>query len=222
MKVRTQARHDAILEVARQVFLECGFERASMSEIARQVGGSKATLYGYFPSKEALFFAATQAEGRESLLETFTELEHQGKGDLRESLLRAGTALVSFMGLESTSAAHRMILAESGRSDIGQLFYEQGPKQGLQLLSRALEAAMARGELRPAEPFVSAQHLHGLLSSEVQARWFHRVTEPLLPSEAQAMAERAIDVFLYGYAVTRHAAPQEAATDPPVTPHTPT
>ena len=51
MRVRTQARRDTIIEAAIQLFEEAGYEGASMSELARRLGGSKATLYGYFPSK---------------------------------------------------------------------------------------------------------------------------------------------------------------------------
>lgn len=57
MRVRTEAKRDAILEAAAEVFLEAGFEGASMSQIAARAGGSKRTLYGYFPSKEELFVA---------------------------------------------------------------------------------------------------------------------------------------------------------------------
>ena len=67
MKVRTEARREAILEIASQVFLEFGFERASMAEIVRRIGGSKSTIYGYYPSKEALFQAVTQAMPMKSM-----------------------------------------------------------------------------------------------------------------------------------------------------------
>ena len=40
--------------------MELGYERTSMSEIAARLGGSKATLYSYFPSKEELFFGVVQ------------------------------------------------------------------------------------------------------------------------------------------------------------------
>ena len=51
MKVRTEARREAILEVASQVFVEFGFKRASMIEIVRRLGGSKSTIYGYYRYK---------------------------------------------------------------------------------------------------------------------------------------------------------------------------
>jgi AcrR family transcriptional regulator len=199
VKVRTQARREAILEVARQVFLECGYERASMSEIARRVGGSKATLYGYFPSKEALFVAASLAEGKKLMVEAMADLEQRGTEGLRQALQRMGTVLVEFLSREATIAAHRMVLAESGRSDIGQMFYEQGPREGLLLLGRVLQAAMARGELRSSNPLVAAQHLHGLLTCEVQGRWFYRLNTTLTAAEAHDIAARAVDVFLGGY-----------------------
>ena len=61
MKVRTEARRDAIVDAAAELFQECGYERASMNELARRLGGSKATLYNYFPSKESLLVAVVKA-----------------------------------------------------------------------------------------------------------------------------------------------------------------
>ncbi|MFT3998253.1 MAG: helix-turn-helix domain-containing protein, partial [Asticcacaulis sp.] len=50
-------RREAILDVASRIFLEEGFDAASMSAIAARVGGSKGTLYNYFKNKEELFEA---------------------------------------------------------------------------------------------------------------------------------------------------------------------
>jgi AcrR family transcriptional regulator len=49
MKTKTEGKRLAILKAAADVFREVGFERASMSEIRARIGGSKATLYNYFP-----------------------------------------------------------------------------------------------------------------------------------------------------------------------------
>ena len=51
------AREEAIVAAAEKVFLEKGFEEASMDEIAKEAEFTKRTLYQYFPSKESLFFA---------------------------------------------------------------------------------------------------------------------------------------------------------------------
>ena len=51
-----------ILEGARLVFMELGFDGASMGEIARAAGVSKGTLYVYFADKNALFEAIVEQE----------------------------------------------------------------------------------------------------------------------------------------------------------------
>ena len=56
MRVKTEAKRQHIVDVAAQAFRELGFEGASMAEICARVGGSKATLYNYFASKEELLF----------------------------------------------------------------------------------------------------------------------------------------------------------------------
>ena len=57
MSRKTQAKQQAILEMATEVFREFGFERASIAEICARLGSSKRTIYNYFASKEELFFA---------------------------------------------------------------------------------------------------------------------------------------------------------------------
>ena len=60
--VRTLAKdhedkRSAILSASTQVFAEIGFDRASMVQVAKKWGFSKAALYHYFPSKNAILFA---------------------------------------------------------------------------------------------------------------------------------------------------------------------
>ena len=66
MRLRTEVKRQEIVRIAAQLFEELGYERTSMSEISARVGGSKATLYGYFASKEDLLRAVLDhvTEGR--------------------------------------------------------------------------------------------------------------------------------------------------------------
>jgi AcrR family transcriptional regulator len=50
-------KRSAILSASTQVFAEIGFDRASMVQVANKWGSSKAALYHYFPSKNAILFA---------------------------------------------------------------------------------------------------------------------------------------------------------------------
>ena len=56
------AKRRQILDGARQVFLDLGFDGASMGEIARVAGVSKGTLYVYFADKHHLFEAIVEQE----------------------------------------------------------------------------------------------------------------------------------------------------------------
>lgn len=52
-----EARSEAILVAARDLFRERGFESVAMSEIAERVGVVEGLLYKYFPTKRALLLA---------------------------------------------------------------------------------------------------------------------------------------------------------------------
>ena len=76
----TVAELAQIIAVAREHFFEKGFEGASMSAIAAQLGGSKRTLWSYFPSKEELFVITREDSYRLSVAIAiwieFTSMEH--------------------------------------------------------------------------------------------------------------------------------------------------
>ena len=50
------AKREAILEAAARVFASEGFDRASMAALAHDAGISKANIYHYYDSKDALLF----------------------------------------------------------------------------------------------------------------------------------------------------------------------
>src|SRR3954467_13659308 len=54
-----------ILDGARKMFMDLGFDGASMNEIARAAGVSKGTLYVYFADKNRLFEAIMEEEALE-------------------------------------------------------------------------------------------------------------------------------------------------------------
>ncbi|GAA4216183.1 TetR/AcrR family transcriptional regulator [Actinocatenispora rupis] len=57
MARRGDELRDHILRTAKDVFLETGYERASMDVVATRATTSKRSLYAHFPSKDALFLA---------------------------------------------------------------------------------------------------------------------------------------------------------------------
>lgn len=66
-----EEKQRVILDHAAQVFADQGMEKASMSQIATVAQVSKALLYHYYPSKDALIFAIimTHLEGLDAAIE---------------------------------------------------------------------------------------------------------------------------------------------------------
>ena len=90
MRVRTEEKRREIVRVASDLFHDNGYERTSMSMISEALGGSKATLYGYFSSKEQLLAATLVydvTEEADRLMNEFLAEE-----DLRGGLIKLGVA----------------------------------------------------------------------------------------------------------------------------------
>jgi AcrR family transcriptional regulator len=200
MRVRTEAKRSDIMEIAASVFLEQGFARTSMSEIAARLGGSKTTLYGYFRSKEELFVEVVVAEAVKHLLPTFAELD-ETSADLRDALIPLGEKLVTFLLSPDAIAAHRMVMSEAGRSNIGQQFYLNGRQRGLELIAAFLERAAKIGKIKPCDFRIAATHLLALIEAELLPPVIFGFARPA-PShlEIRDSTKRAVDVFLTAYA----------------------
>jgi AcrR family transcriptional regulator len=86
---RTEAACDRILEAAAELFAQRGVEAVGMNDIARAAGCSRATLYRYYPSREALHTAYVHRHAR-AVNRQLAELV-AGIADPQERLLAALT-----------------------------------------------------------------------------------------------------------------------------------
>lgn len=198
MRIKTQAKREAIVEAASAVFREMGFEGASMAEIATRVGGSKATLYSYFASKEELFMEVTYEAARHHIEPIFAALQ-QDHEDMRKALQRFGERTLAFFCTEQSIQVRRAIIAESGRSDIGLRFFERGPRKGLIELAAFLDKQVAGNKLRPCDTIVAARHLTALLDSETVMPILFGIEEKLSPAQIRQATGRALDTFIRAY-----------------------
>jgi AcrR family transcriptional regulator len=79
-EVLTEFRTAELVAAARRVFSQRGFHKATMGEIAKIAGVAKGTIYLYYPSKQAAYWAAME-QGILGMLEA-----------TRRSMEAAGTA----------------------------------------------------------------------------------------------------------------------------------
>lgn len=197
MRTKSEARRQAIVETAVEAFRERGFDATSMSDIAVRVGGSKATLYSYFPSKEALFVAvmhdAVKAQAL-PLVEAF-----YAAPTVAEGIRKIAPDYIRLMLRPEVMSITRMCVAEGERSGFGPALYEQGPKPSWRRLADRLQLAMDEGELRPADPMIAAQHMIALCEAgPLHNRMRGWIAHPS-DAEIEAAAEAAADVFLRAY-----------------------
>lgn len=198
MRTRSQAKRQAILDIAAQTFRELGFEKASMCEIRARVGGSKATLYNYFASKEELFFEIVFSAIEAEFTATHAYLDPT-KTDLPEALTTFGEGLLKSIYSPGAIEVRRLIFAEAKRSDLGRIAYERGTQRSHMLLADFLRAAMIQGKLREVDPSVAAWHLFGLLDARLLRRCLLGVQDVVTEEEIKVSVRQAVAVFLAAY-----------------------
>lgn len=198
MRVKTEAKRQHILDVAAQTFRELGFEGASMAEICTRVGGSKATLYNYFASKEELLFEVmTQSceaefEAAHSAIDFVTD-------DIAEALQKFGEQFLGALYSPEMRANRHLAIASSGKTELGRLMYERGVRQSQALVAEVLSSAMEQGKLRSADPEIATQQLYALLESELIDRFLFQLLGEVTPEEIREVTARAILVFMAAY-----------------------
>jgi AcrR family transcriptional regulator len=192
------ARRQSILAIARDVFLAEGYAAASMSAIAAKVGGSKGTLYNYFPSKEALFAAVVRehcARGQAELWDMPLQTEN-----VAETMTVLGRRVVRLMLSDEVLAIHRMVVAECVRfPEIGEALYEAGPKSGKLPLINYFQRCIETGRLKPGDPERMAYHAADLCLAGLYRRRLWNVGPAPTEAEMDANVDAAVKVFMAAY-----------------------
>jgi AcrR family transcriptional regulator len=141
-----------ILDAAAKVFLERGFDGASIEQIAERARAGKPTIYARYVDKQALFEAAflRRMAGRNARLET-----HRPAGaTIEERLTQIGVALVEESLAEDFVGLLRLAIAESRRrpelaGGLLQAARERGGKLVARLLVEGLAGSLLRDESDP-------------------------------------------------------------------------
>ena len=195
---KREDRRDAILDVAQQCFVAEGYGATSMSTIAARLGGSKATLYHYFKSKEELFdaFVRRFCARFQRQLEAIPE-----QGDVRERLVQMATDLLTQLLSPEGIAIHRLVVGEGERfPELARLFYQAGPQTGTARVAEIIKNLMDRGVLRRADPVLTAYQFSGLaLAGIFNLRLWGVIDDPS-PAKIRELAANAVDTFLRAHA----------------------
>jgi AcrR family transcriptional regulator len=184
------------------MFLEQGYDPSSMDLIARTAGVSKATLYVYFQSKEALLIALVEHEVRERALGVMWE-PASGPLDVEATLRGIARRFTSLFLTDHGLALHRLITAYASRfPETGRAFYEAGPKRVQAEVAAFLREANAQGLLVVPDIELAVVQFLALVRGDLPLNWALSLGPPSR-RELDALIEGGIRVFLAAYASPR-------------------
>jgi AcrR family transcriptional regulator len=182
-----------IAETARRLFVERGFERVTVAEVARAAEVSEKTVFNYFPSKEDLVFwrlasfedelldaIRTRAPG-ESVLAGFGRFVLQRRGLLADQEAAARAALLGVT---------RMIAESPALLEREQQIFQRYTRSLAELIARELAA-----EPDDLEPWVTANALMGVhraLVDHARARLLDDARNPDLATDVLEKGARAL------------------------------
>lgn len=202
----TSTRTTEILAAAAKVFTERGYDAAAVSDIAIEVGLSKATLYHYFDSKEAILFAII-TETLEGLVNASTlSAEATREADAATRLRQFMRSHASFF--EANYHAFTVMLSSLGALSEAHRRQTIALRDAYeQTLRGIIGQGVREGTFRDVAPDVAARAVLSMLN------WMGRWFKPGGPQRASEVAADYADLLLAG--LTQTAADAGEGRGPP-------
>jgi AcrR family transcriptional regulator len=171
-----------MLAAATELFLRDGYDQTSIDAILELSGGSKATLYAYFPTKEDLFRAVI-----DGVMVNNAYIELDPSRDIRAMLTEFAVSRLHVIFSPQHRAVLRLIIAERERfPDLASLYYERGPQRSHGVLVEYLAALKAKDLLAIDDPDEAAEFFVGMLLH----RWYKELLLLRLPTPANGVLEQ--------------------------------
>lgn len=190
-RAMAETKRESMLVAATRLFLENGYDRTSLAQIAQQAGVSRATLFKQFPTKAALFEAAVLAAGRSAAPEP---IDVEGE-DFQAGLVRLGRAYAELLTRPEMAALMRTVIAESPRfPELRERTFDFGTLPVLGALRRYLRDAHDAGVAEIDDPEMASAQFLGMIASSVF--W------PRLMHGTWSMTEDEQDLVIEGAART--------------------
>lgn len=196
-------KREQILDGAKRVFMEQGFDAASMNDITRAAGVSKGTIYVYFQNKEDLFAELIQRE-RYRITES---ARHALDADvsLWEALHNFGILFATHLTSEYTIKAMRMVIAVNQRMPtLACSFLSATPMNPVSVLKGYMDRQVALGTIAADDTELAARQFLELSTVGMfKYRLFGTMDAPPPAEEIERIVNSGIQVFLSAYGTER-------------------
>jgi AcrR family transcriptional regulator len=186
-----------ILDGARNVFMDLGFDGASMGEIARSAGVSKGTLYVYFADKYRLFEAIVEEEALEKGQVAFN---FDPARDVRTTLREFGEAYIAMICRPGGGSAIRTVMAIAERMpEVGRRYYERVLESIISRLAVYLEARVAAKDLKIDDCQLAASQFMLMCQASLFLPFIFQAAPPPSTERISEVIESATRMFLAAY-----------------------
>lgn len=201
---RGELRREALLDAAREVFLERGYAAASIDDVVKRTGGSKATVYQYFGNKEGLFGAMVAGQCEVFIKEVAfpqSSAAPRSAKELEKTLVELGRrALNVFLKPERLALNRAMISAAHQFPDLAERFYDAGPRRGLAALGAFFKAQHEAGTMHCPDPELAAIHFMDIVRGYPLLRSLLGLSPTPAGVTVDDFVRDAVRTFLYGRA----------------------
>jgi AcrR family transcriptional regulator len=186
-----------ILDGARKVFLNLGFDGASMGEIARACGVSKGTLYVYFADKNRLFEAIVEEE---SLEQGKIAFNLDPARDAETTLREFGRAYVQVLCRPGGGSAIRTVMAIAERMpEVGRRFYEHVLDHTINRLAAYLRVHVKSGDLEINDCQLAATQFMQMCQASLFLPFVFQAAPAPSPERIDEVVDSATRMFLAAY-----------------------
>jgi AcrR family transcriptional regulator len=186
-----------ILDGARKVFMDLGFDGASMGEIARAAQVSKGTLYVYFADKTALFEAILE---QEALQHGQVVFNFDPARDAETTLKDFGQAYIHLLCRPGGGSAIRTVMAIAERMpDVGRRYYARVLDKSINRLSGYLKARVAAGDVEIDDCDLAASQFMELCKASLFLPFVFQAAPPPSEERMSEVVDSATRMFLAAY-----------------------
>lgn len=190
-------RRQQIVDAATDLFLEFGYDGATLDMLIERTGGSRRQVYDFFGNKEGLLRAIV-TERCLCLAQEVEAISLEGLAP-RDMLCKLGLVAAQVILSPEGVKLFRLVVQESGRNpQLGRMMYESGVALSQEKLADYFKRETSAGRLRIEHPEEAAGMFFAAIKGDlhfIALFWGHgQLTESFL----RGRVERGVDVFLRG------------------------
>lgn len=190
-----------IVDTAFELFVELGFQAATLDKVAQKAKISKLSIYRHFENKEALFSAAILARCQQFAPQNLFE---GIQGSAEEQLMAAGSSLLRTLLSSDVRSVEAMIVADkTNQKSLSKLHYDAGPTHVIAQIEAMLCQLHTKKLLNVPNPHQSARMFAALFKGSdllMIARFDE--AKAMDENEIESYCRSAVEMFLAAHGVS--------------------